>query len=109
MTAKLASSAEKTINANKKRLVCKMWVIGLFQKDLQNKKAERLTALDKTFSHVRKGGLEPPRGNPHYHLKVARLPIPPLSRKSKKQSNLLSKSVQERNEKHSNLRQPIHA
>ena len=28
---------------------------------------------------MRKGGLEPPRGNPHYHLKVARIPIPPLS------------------------------
>ena len=28
---------------------------------------------------MRKGGLEPPRGFPHYHLKVARIPIPPLS------------------------------
>src|SRR5262245_35747179 len=28
---------------------------------------------------MRKGGLEPPRGCPHYHLKVARIPIPPLS------------------------------
>lgn len=27
---------------------------------------------------MRKGGLEPPRGHPHYHLKVARIPIPPL-------------------------------
>lgn len=25
------------------------------------------------------GGLEPPRGYPHYHLKVARIPIPPHS------------------------------
>ena len=30
---------------------------------------------------MRKGGLEPPRGYPHYHLKVARIPIPPLSHK----------------------------
>ena len=28
---------------------------------------------------MRKRGLEPLRGNPHYHLKVARIPIPPLS------------------------------
>ena len=27
---------------------------------------------------VPKGGLEPPRGNPHYALNVARLPVPPL-------------------------------
>ena len=26
---------------------------------------------------MREGGLEPPRGHPHYHLKVARIPIPP--------------------------------
>lgn len=28
---------------------------------------------------MRKRGLEPLRGDPHYHLKVARIPIPPLS------------------------------
>lgn len=28
---------------------------------------------------MRKGGLEPPRDCSHYHLKVARIPIPPLS------------------------------
>lgn len=28
---------------------------------------------------MRKRGLEPLRGKPHYHLKVARIPIPPLS------------------------------
>lgn len=27
---------------------------------------------------MRKGGLEPPRDFSHYHLKVARIPIPPL-------------------------------
>gem|GEM_PF-6900048 len=27
---------------------------------------------------MRKGGLEPPRGFPLYHLKVARLPVSPL-------------------------------
>ena len=33
---------------------------------------------------MRKGGLEPPRGNPHYHLKVARIPIPPLPHNQRK-------------------------
>jgi hypothetical protein len=33
---------------------------------------------------MRKRGLEPLRGNPHYHLKVARIPIPPLSLTLKK-------------------------
>ncbi len=28
---------------------------------------------------MRTGGLEPPRENSHYHLKVARIPIPPRS------------------------------
>jgi hypothetical protein len=31
------------------------------------------------FSLVRERGLEPPRPYGHYHLKVARLPIPPLT------------------------------
>ncbi len=34
-------------------------LIGLFQKDLQNKKAERLTISDKTFGNVLEAGLEP--------------------------------------------------
>ncbi len=34
-------------------------LIGLFQKDLQNKKAERLTISDKTFGNVPVTGLEP--------------------------------------------------
>ena len=33
---------------------------------------------------VREGGLEPPRCCHHWHLKPARLPIPPLARSSKK-------------------------
>ena len=32
---------------------------------------------------MREGGLEPPRGYPHYHLKVARIPIPPLTQTTK--------------------------
>ena len=36
---------------------------------------------------MRKGGLEPPRGKPHYHLKVARIPIPPLSLKNSECTN----------------------
>lgn len=35
-------------------------LIGLFQKDLENKKAERLTISDKTFGNVPERGLEPP-------------------------------------------------
>ena len=34
-------------------------LIGLFQKDLQNKKAERLDISDKTFGNVPMTGLEP--------------------------------------------------
>lgn len=34
-------------------------LIGLFQKDLENKKAERLTVSDKTFGNVPRIGLEP--------------------------------------------------
>ena len=34
----------------------------------------------KMFKKMRKGGLEPPQDFSHYHLKVARLPIPPLPR-----------------------------
>ncbi|MBS0628030.1 MAG: hypothetical protein JSS09_07455 [Verrucomicrobia bacterium] len=34
-------------------------LIGLFQKDLQNKKAERLDIADKTFGNVPMTGLEP--------------------------------------------------
>ena len=41
---------------------------------------EKQQISEMIFLNMRKGGLEPPRGNPHYHLKVARLPIPPLSR-----------------------------
>ena len=36
---------------------------------------------------MRKGGLEPPKGFPYYHLKVARLPVPPLSRKPDSPTN----------------------
>ena len=51
---------------------------------------------------MRKGGLEPPQGNPHYHLKVARLPIPPLSHvifKNRQDDIFLPKSEQEKNHK----------
>ena len=34
-------------------------LIGLFQKDLKNKKAERLTFSEKTFGNVPMTGLEP--------------------------------------------------
>lgn len=34
-------------------------LIELFQKDLENKKAERLTISDKTFDNVHRTGLEP--------------------------------------------------
>lgn len=73
-----------------------------FQKELRNKKAERLDISDKTFGNVRKGGLEPPRGNPHYHLKVARLPIPPLSQcdfKNRQDDIFSPKSRQEKTKK----------
>lgn len=41
---------------------------------------------------MRKGGVEPPRVLPHYHLKVARIPIPPLPQayKEMKPHNTLS-------------------
>ena len=35
-------------------------LIGLFQKNLENKKAERLDISDKTFGDVPRRGLEPP-------------------------------------------------
>ena len=41
---------------------------------------EDLEAL-RSFSGVRKGGLEPPRVLPHRILNPARLPVPPLSRR----------------------------
>ena len=36
--------------------------------------------LQLIFIRVREGGLEPPRPFEHWHLKPARLPIPPLAR-----------------------------
>ncbi len=39
----------------------------------------RALFFDRALFDMRKRGLEPLRGNPLYHLKVARLPIPPLS------------------------------
>lgn len=56
-----------------------MQLLQVRSKAVIKEKAERFVISDKTFGNMRKGGLEPPRGNPHYHLKVARLPIPPLS------------------------------
>ena len=38
-----------------------------------------LTRKNGFFFAVRKGGLEPPRSCDHWHLKPARLPIPPLA------------------------------
>ena len=48
-------------------------------KGLENEKTGQKLFKETLSGEMRKGGLEPPRGNPHYHLKVARLPIPPLS------------------------------
>ena len=48
-------------------------------KGLENEKTGQILFTETLSGELRKGGLEPPRGNPHYHLKVARLPIPPLS------------------------------
>ena len=39
------------------------------------------------FPSVREGGLEPPRSCDHWHLKPARLPIPPLARAAPGNSN----------------------
>lgn len=36
-------------------------LISLSQKELGNKKAERLGISDQTLGHVRRGGLEPPQ------------------------------------------------
>lgn len=38
-----------------------------------------MECLIKRKGILRTGGLEPPRENSHYHLKVARIPIPPRS------------------------------
>lgn len=43
---------------------------------------------------MRKRGLEPLRGDPHYHLKVARIPIPPLSHIKKSHLTKQSISIQ---------------
>lgn len=42
---------------------------------------------------MRKGGLEPPRGYPHYHLKVARIPIPPLPHSVEEQYFIIGRNI----------------
>lgn len=52
-------------------------LIGLFQKDLQNKKAEHLAISDKTFGNVPKTGLEPAHSLEYKNLNLVCLPISP--------------------------------
>ena len=53
-------------------------------KEKQTKKDKRRRTNEKERGRmVPKRGLEPPRGYPHYHLKVACLPIPPLRHASR--------------------------